>query len=227
MSAPPVLKPEDRTLLAGFHKTVSEQLNARLAESPKFFGVLLVISTGFGYVLWTADIERHPGQQIVVALAALLSYMAILWASAYLAALGYAFRFLQNCQHCIEHVLAWDDVVLTGKLGVENGRERPGRPPKRDEETLWNAFWLLPGIYHAHAAGMGFFLAIVVGAFCWHAAKNYPRWPVACVIATGAIFLFGGLRFIWWVNRYHLRRYTKRRLDPDSITSGLAATDSQ
>jgi hypothetical protein len=55
-----------RDQLAGFHKTISEQLNARLAESPRFFWALVVVSTGYGYVLWNYAIERDPRQAPVL-----------------------------------------------------------------------------------------------------------------------------------------------------------------
>lgn len=81
-------------LLAEFHHTISEQLNARLSESPKFFGLLIVVSTAYGYVLSKPELSA---QKELFVLASLLSYVAVLWASWYLAALGYAFsRLLKN-----------------------------------------------------------------------------------------------------------------------------------
>lgn len=96
--------------LAEFHRTISEQLNARLEESPRFFWALVAISTAYGYALWGAksDVSDQAQREIVVRLTAILAYLATLWASWYLAALGYAFRFLQNTQHCIERALGWD-----------------------------------------------------------------------------------------------------------------------
>lgn len=83
----------------------------------------------------------------MVGTAATLSWMAVIWASWYLAGLDYAFRFLQNCQHSIEHALGWNpNYVPRG----ESGRGT-GEPP----ESNWRyPFWLLPGIYHAHAAAL-------------------------------------------------------------------------
>ena len=104
----------ERDQLAGFHQTISQQLNARLAESPRFFWALVVVSTGYGYVLWNvanATKQDEPELRPVLILASLLSYVAVLWASWYLAALGYAFRYLQSGQHCIEHALGWDAYV--------------------------------------------------------------------------------------------------------------------
>jgi hypothetical protein len=42
---------KEKELLAQFHHTISEQLDSRLSESPKFFGLLVIVSTGYGYVL--------------------------------------------------------------------------------------------------------------------------------------------------------------------------------
>ena len=50
-------------------------------------------------------------------IASLLSYVAVLWASWYLAALGYAFRYLQYGQHCIEQALGWDAYVPSFVMG--------------------------------------------------------------------------------------------------------------
>ena len=206
----------DRDRLADFHRTLSEQLNARLAESPRFFWVLIVVSAGYGYVLWYVKTEpEFPDRRIVVTLAAALSYIAILWASYYLAALGYAFRFLQNCQHCIEHALEWDRSVLTGDVRPGTSRRRPGTPPER--ESGLKVFWLLPSIYHAHVFGLSFFLVMIVAAFCWHLSRTQPYWPKTCVILVGSAFVLVGLWFMFWINRYYLRRFKEARLDPDSV----------
>jgi hypothetical protein len=92
---------DEKQLLAQFHHTISEQLNARLSESLKFFGLLIIVSTGYGYVLSKRELDE------LFVPASLLAYGAVLCASWYLAALGYAFRFLQNSQHMIEHALGW------------------------------------------------------------------------------------------------------------------------
>jgi hypothetical protein len=93
---------KEKELLAQFHHTISEQLDSRLSESPKFFGLLVVVSSGYGFVLSKPELSKF------ILLAALLSLAAILWAAWYLAALGYAFRFLQSTQHRIEHALDWN-----------------------------------------------------------------------------------------------------------------------
>ena len=88
----------ERDQLAGFHHTISEQLNARLSESPRFFWALIVVATGYGYIIWSVsayDDVQLRDKRIVLWSAAILSYFAVLWANWYLAALGYAFRFLQ------------------------------------------------------------------------------------------------------------------------------------
>jgi hypothetical protein len=45
------MEDKEKELLAQFHQTISEQLNARLSESPKCFGLLIVVSTGYGYAI--------------------------------------------------------------------------------------------------------------------------------------------------------------------------------
>lgn len=137
--------------LAQFHHTISEQLNARLEESTKFFGLLIVVSTGYGYVLSTPVL---CSQRDVFVLASFLAYGTVLWLTWYLAALGYAFRFLQNSQHLIEHALGWSPAYVPGP---QNGRV-VGEPP--ESLKLKDSFWLLPGIYHAHAAGLSAFLVV-------------------------------------------------------------------
>lgn len=140
-----------RDQLAGFHQTISEQLNARLEESPRFFWALVTISTGYGYVLWsvaTAPDTAKPDRHAVATLASILAYLAVLWASWYLAALGYAFRFLQNSQHCIERALGWYDYA----------------PEPREPRGI---FGLLPSIYQAHAFGLCAFLLVLCASFCW------------------------------------------------------------
>ena len=93
---------KDRELLAQYHHTISEQLNSRLSESPKFFWVLIAVSGAYGFVL-SNDPNNHK-ELFVLGIAVCV---VILWANWYLAALGYAFRFLQNIQHCAEHALKW------------------------------------------------------------------------------------------------------------------------
>lgn len=147
----------EKELLAQFHHTISEQLDSRLSESPKFFGLLVVVSTAYGYVLSKSDLECN---KTLFVLASLLAYLAVHWANWYLAALGYAFRFLQNSQHLIEDALDWSPRFVPGK---ERGR-MTGEPPQSVKNPL-DAFWLLPGIYHSHVAGLAIFLAIICAAF--------------------------------------------------------------
>jgi hypothetical protein len=173
---------EEKELLAEFHHTISEQLNARLSESPKFFGLLIVVSTGCGYVL------SEPKLCKFITLATVLSLAATLWATWYLAALGYAFRFLQNIQHRIEHALEWSRCTLDS-----------GNPP----ESLWYPwkwFWLLPGIYHAHAAGICFlFVLVCVTGFAGR------RGIVVSVIGVSVISL---------VNWCYLKKFKRTRKKP-------------
>src|ERR1700730_8355935 len=139
---------KEKELLAQFHQTISEQLNSRLSESPNFFGLLIVVSTGYGYVL--SKHELFWNKELFV-LSSLLSYAAVLWASWYLAALSHGFRFLQNCQHCAEHALKWNKY---GPGGKGNGKDSaPGRPPK-GTKSIRDIFWLLPSIYHPNAVGL-------------------------------------------------------------------------
>jgi hypothetical protein len=195
-----------REQLAGFHHTISEQLNARLSESPKFFGLLIVVSTGYGYVLSKPDLRS---QKLLFCLASLLSYAAVFWSAWYLAALGYAFRFLQNSQHCIEHALGWnpDYVPLP-----ENGR-MTGQPPW-PPVGLSERFWLLPGIYVAHAAGLSVLLVLICGAFCWQAVGWLPYCLVPIVGLTAVAF---GLAFIIGIHRSYLNKFRKRWRDPNHL----------
>jgi len=165
---------KDKELLAGFHHTISEQLNSRLSESPKFFGLLVVVSTGYGYVL-----SNHELCNLLLP-ATLLALAATLWASWYLAALGYAFRFLQSGQHRIEQELNWSKYVRAS-----------GNP----SESRWNPFWLLPGIYHAHAAGLSFFFVLL----CFIGLHDHWRW-------LGSAF---GLLFIVSANFCYLKKFKR------------------
>lgn len=186
--------------LADFHRTISEQLNARLEESPRFFWALLAISTAYGYALWgeNSDPSALHQRQIVVRLVGVLAYLATLWASWYLAALGYAFRFLQNTQHCIERALGWDKYAPHNNL-----------PPKAPR---WlDSFWLLPGIYHPHAVGLGVFLTLIAFTSVW-------RWhPNTCVISTQVILLLAGIIFMVSIHRYYLKKFSGRQRNPSSI----------
>ncbi len=166
----------EKEILAQFHHTISEQLDSRLSESPKFFGLLVVVSTGYGYVL-----SKHELCAFVM-LATWLSLAVTLWASWYLAALGYAFRFLQNSQHRIEHALEWWPKYMP----------ESGVPPA----SLWNPvrwFWLLPGIYHPHAVGLGVFFGLI----CFTGFSGRERWVVSIV----------GIALIALMNLFYVRKF--------------------
>jgi hypothetical protein len=160
---------KNKELLAGFHHTISEQLDSRLSESPKFFGLLVVVSTGYGYVL------SNPCLSNLLLPTTLLALAATFWATWYLAALGYAFRFLQSGQHRIEQELGWTQYTRVS-----------GKPP----EGYWNPFWLLPGIYHAHAAGLSAFFTLI----CFIGLHGQWRWigsmaGVFSVVLTNLCYL--------------------------------------
>lgn len=170
-------KDKEKELLAEFHHTISEQLNARLSESPKFFGLLVVVSTGYGYVL------SDPKLSAFISLATWLSLAATLWAAWYLAALGYAFRFLQSIQHRIERTLGWSSCTPDS-----------GNPPK----SLWYPlrwFWLLPGIYHAHATG----LCVLFVLICITGFARY-RGITSSIIGVSAICV---------MNLYYLKKFKR------------------
>ena len=184
--------------LAGFHHTISEQLDSRLSESPKFFGLLVVVATGYGYVL------SEPRLYKLFLPATFLALAATLWASWYLAALGYAFRFLQNCQHCIEHELGWTKFTPGSK-------HHAGEPPN-PVNSFGDVFWLLPGIYHAHAAGLCALLALICVAGCQTA---WTWWPHCYIVVSGLLVFVTGIVFTFWINVHYVRKFRdKRRKDP-------------
>jgi hypothetical protein len=210
-------KPDDqRALLAQFHQTTSEQLNARLSESPKFFGLLIIVSTGYGYVLSNEKL-RCDGTLLIAA--SFLSYAAVLWAIWYLAALGYAFRFLQNIQHCIEHKLGWHNYTP----GPENKR-RTGQPPK-PRETFMDRFWLLPGIYHAHAAGLAVFLLIICCVFPFRAWAIWtPSWERSIVVVISGLAFIAGLALTCSANAHYVDKYAAKWTDPTAVSVSTGAT---
>lgn len=174
--------------------------------------MLVVASAGYGYVLWTAQGDHaHPYRNVVVTLAAFLSYVTILWASWHLAALGYAFRFLQNCQHCIEHALEWDQYTPSGPV---TGAEQRRRAGVLSHGWWGKVFWLLPGIYHAHACGLVAFLGMVIYAFCW---QSWLEWPKGCVILTGIVAFGIGLGSIVWANAHYSQKFNATRRNPDHV----------
>ena len=199
-----------RDQLAGFHRTISEQLNARLSESPRFFWALVVVSTGYGYVLWNvANDQRQgePGLCAMLVIASLLSCGAVLWASWYLAALGYAFRYLQNVQHCIEHALGWD------VYGPAHGDA-----PSRIRWCIHTTFWLLPGIYHAHVFGLLLLLTIVIIAFYLYCKQCCCSYPALCIGIIAFVFWAIGVVFIFGINRRYVSKYREKRKDPSNGT---------
>ncbi len=191
---------DENVLLAQFHHTISEQLNARLSESPKVFALLVIISTGYGYVL------LKPGPYEFFVPASLLAYGAVLWASWYLAALGYAFRFLQNSQHMIEHALGWNPRYVPGP---EDGRTTGVPPPPSKRPSDW--FWLLPSIYHPHAVGLAFFLVLVCVAFCWH---RWNYWSHGWLIMIGLAGMVVGIGLIVWMNLHYLNKFRQKWREP-------------
>lgn len=195
---------KEKELAAQFHHTISEQLNARLSESPKFFGLLVVVSTGYGYVLFSDKCEQHKA---LFALASVVAYASVLWATWYLAALGYAFRFLQNIQHCVERAIGWDSYTPLS----ENGR-RTGQPPKRVRIVSSDPFWLLPGIYHAHAAGLGTFLTIICVAFGSYGRRFWHLWLVLTIASVAILF---GIAWIYGWNLHYVKRYRSKWRNPE------------
>jgi hypothetical protein len=188
-------------LLAQYHHTISEQLNSRLSESPKFFGLLIIVSTGYGYVLSNHNLSCNKE---LFMLASLLSYATVLWAGWYLAALGYSFRFLQNCQHCMGHALKWRTFG-------------PRTDEKERTKFPFAAFWLLPSIYHPHACGLFVFLAAICGVFYFH-VRRYWGWSWGYALLVGMIFFLIGAGLMYQANRVYKIKYYKRRRDPDECT---------
>jgi hypothetical protein len=187
--------------LPDFHKTISQQLNARLAESPRFFWALVAVSTGYGYVLWNYSATPTCSEFKVAWTAAVLSYLSILWASWYLAALGYAFRFLQSAQHSVERELRWSEFAPTAS-----------DPP----EGIWkpqNIFWLLPSIYHAHAFGLCAFLILVAASY---------HWLLGGTLAIAIVAAILGLAAIAAINIYYREKFINRQ-KPQTISIPIGA----
>ncbi|MCY3778038.1 MAG: hypothetical protein OXH11_18845 [Candidatus Aminicenantes bacterium] len=197
----------DHNQLASFHDTISRQLNARLEESPRFFWALIVVSTGYGYVIWEIANGPQPTEsplRTVFILASLLAFSAVIWASWYLAALGYAFRYLQNVQHCIEHALGWEI------YGPKSG----SLPPRICGCS--GVFSLLPGIYHAHIFGLITFQVLINSAF------SYYIWQWCGICIALLLFLISnviGVGFHFLINRHYVRRFSEKWNDPKSIPS--------
>ena len=188
----------ERENLAGFHKTISEQLNARLGESPRFFGLLVVTGTAYGYVLLKFSEIEFP----LFALASALAYVAVFWSLWYLAALGYAFRYLQNSQHRIEDDIGWGSYR----------NETTGIPPN-PRWSLSYVFWLLPGIYHAHAFGLTALLLIVIGGFFYHC-------PGERNVAVGILTTLVSIGLVLAVNIHYMRKFTENRVQSSKKQAG-------
>ncbi len=95
-----------------------------------------------------------------------------------------SFRFLQNGQHRIDKELNWSPHAFA-----------PGKPP----EHYWNPlkwFWLLPGIYHSHVAGLSVFIIFI----CWKGLPGRLQW-------TGPAM---GIAFIAAINLYYLIKFKKK-----------------
>jgi hypothetical protein len=193
---------KEKELLAHYHHTISEQLNSRLSESPKFFGLLIIVSTGYGYVLSNDKLSNNTR---LFALASLLSYAAVLWASWYLAALGYAFRILQNIQRSIEQKLEWNKMYDSSQTSGENSR------PPWPIRTIPDLVWLLPGIYHPHAAGLSALLIMICVAYGSYSWKQYPN---CCVLLASAIAATVGIILIWMMNRHYLKKFRTKTQEP-------------
>jgi hypothetical protein len=185
--------------LPQFHRTISEQLNARLSEAPRFFWAVILSITAYAYVLWWYAGEKQTPERFytVFLLVSGVAYLSILWVLMYIAALGYAFRYLQNSQHRIEEVLGWE-IYRPETTGV---------PPDAIRST-GDLFWLLPGIYHAHLYGL-IFLSIVIHVIF-----------VLILPDTGGAALTASLTFIAetvWIlswNYHYLRKFRHRHVRP-------------
>jgi hypothetical protein len=116
-----------------------------------------------------------------------------------LAALGYAFRFLQNSQHRIEEKLQWHLYRP----------ENTGVPPDRID-SIAALFWLLPGIYHAHLFGLCAYIAIVIAAF-W---VYYPQRSVANVAAIAATAVATGC--VWWIHYHYVTKFRSKYRRPSA-----------
>lgn len=192
MTEKQLIEENHKNRLASFHGTMAEQLNSRLSESPRFFALILAALTAYAYV-----ISQPQTGRFLLALVSLISYVVLLWAIWYVAALGYAFRFLQYSMHQAEKVLGWD------KHGLSSGEV--------SREGIFSSFWLLPGIYHAHLSG----LVCIVGIVCfifgvkwWNTAGFWcPHWEaVALGISTWQL----GVGWSFFINKYYRDKYDKK-----------------
>ena len=160
--------------------------------------------TAFG--ISGAKRQTEPGLCAMLLTAALLSCVAVLWASWYLAALGYAFRYLQNVQHSIERDLGW----------AAYGPTR-GKPPAR---IRWpsDVFWLLPSIYHAHVFALVLFLAIIIStcAFYWYSRQCWGSSSALCIGIISLVSWVIGVAIIIVINVLYVLKFKRKK--PASVT---------
>ena len=139
------LTEQDKQNLTNYHATIAGQLDSRMAESPKFFGVVVVALTAYAYALWhlvaNKDGFTPADQAFMFVIVSILAYVVVLWAVYYLAALSYAFRFLQYSMHKAEDELGWKGFRLSDAERMHYC-------------SVADSFKLLPGIYHAHLLGL-------------------------------------------------------------------------
>lgn len=178
-------------LLVTFHSTMADQLNSRLSESPRFFAFVIAALTAYAFV-----ISHYQSDRFMLVLVSFISYMVLQWAIWYMAALGYAFRFLQYSMHLAEVALDWTQYSL--EYGV---------PPKT--RSFSRTFWLHPGIYHAHLAGLIIIVCIVCAVFSfkwWRGtgAFGHPQCEALTVLSCGVV---GSLLWTLFINNHYVNKY--------------------
>ena len=187
---------EEKNGLVDFHRTISEQLNARLSESPRFFWAVALSMSAYGYVLWNYKVQDKLSLFVIMSI---VGYFSILWATWYLAALGYAFRYLQNAQHRIEDTLGWQ-IYRPTRTGIPpNEVRRPGE-----------LFWLLPGIYHAHLAGLIGISLILHGVFLYQFVDK-GAFIVYFLVPMALLFKLGWI--IGW-NKHYFIKFRREHVPP-------------
>ena len=202
------LTEQDKENLAKYHATIAEQLDSRMAESPKFFGVVVVALTAYAYAIWhwvpNKEGSTLAEQGFMLGIVSILAYLVVLWAVSYLAALSYAFRFLQYSMHKAEDELGWKGFRLSDAERMNYG-------------CVTDSFKLSPGIYHAHLAGL-FFIMILLCFVFWHKWAYYCRTvgeKIWCLgesrdwVYPGVFLLFGVFWFVF-VNRHYLLKYVMK-----------------
>ena len=126
-----------------------------------------------------------------------VAYFSILWVVTYLAALGYAFRYLQNSQHRIEDVLGWE-IFRPETTGI----------PPQNIRSIGDLFWLMPGIYHAHLYGLLFLSLVLHAVFI----AIIPDVRAATIVAITTL-LFEIIWALVW-NYHYLRKFRQRHVRP-------------